>query len=95
MGDVGDGVVDLGFRQGATRPIGEAGGFIEIRPGDRLDQIQIGGLLAETADHRRDLGVEERRGNQPAKPPDDFDVLTGGMEHLDHVRFRHEREKRR
>ena len=84
IGHIGDGVADLRLRQRAARPVGEAGGFVEIDPGDSLDELDIGNLLAIAADHRRDLRVEQGLGNEAREAPDDLDVLPRGVKHLDH-----------
>ena len=44
--------------------------------------------------HGRDLGVEDRVRNHLGAVPDDFDVLAGGMEHLQHLLVRHQLEER-
>ena len=59
-----------------------------------MDELVIADRIAEAADHRRDLRVEDRMRDQPAAMVDDLDVLPGGMEHLEHLLIRHQLEER-
>ena len=61
MGDVGDGVVELGVGSaGRWRPVGEPAGLVEADLGELGNQPLVADLVAEAGDHGRDLGVEER-----------------------------------
>ncbi len=59
-----------------------------------LHQLVVGDCIAETADHRGDLRIEDRMRDQIAEVKDDFDVLPGGMKHLDDLFIGHQPEKR-
>ena len=93
MGDVGDGVVDLGVGEGPARPVGEARGFVERDLADALGQFAIGDLVAKAADHGRDLGVEQRFGNDLGEVPDDFDILPRGVKDLHDIFIGHQLEE--
>ncbi len=62
--------------------------------GDALDQLVVGDGVAIAEHHRRYLGVEDRVRNDTGAMPDDFDVLTGGVEYLQHLLVGHQREER-
>src|SRR5690606_18340123 len=53
----------------------------------------VGDAVAEAADHRSDLGIENRRGNQSAQMIDDLDILSRRVEDLGHRLVAHEIEK--
>ena len=95
MGDVGQRVVELLVGQRPVAPVGEARRLVEPRAGDALHELVVGNAVAEAADHRRDLRVEHRMRNQIAEMDDDFDVLPGGMEDLDHRLVGHQPEEGR
>ena len=67
-----------------------------VRPvaGDALDQLVVGDGIAIAEHHGRDLGIEDRVRDDPRLMPDDFDILTGGVEYLEHLLVGHQREKR-
>ena len=94
MGDVGQRIVELLFRQRPVAPVGEARRLVELRAGDLLDELVVGDAVAEAADHGRDLGVEHRMRDQAAEMEDDLDVLPRGMEDLGHRLVGHQLEER-
>src|ERR1035437_3840871 len=57
------------------------------------DQLVVGNGIAIAEHHGRDLGVEDRVGNDACLMPDDFDILTGGVENLQHLLVGHQREE--
>ena len=61
---------------------------------DRVRELAVGDLFAVAADHRRDLGVEQRRRQDAGELPEDLEVLPGGVEHLDHVLVGHQLQQR-
>ncbi len=67
--------------------------LVEVVAGDALHELIIGDGIAVAQHHGRNLGVDDRGGDDAGLMPADFDVLAGGMEHLDHVRVRHQREE--
>jgi hypothetical protein len=60
IGDVGQCIVELLVRKRASAPVGKAGRFVEMLAGDFLHELIVGNRIAETADHRRNLTVEDR-----------------------------------
>ena len=94
MGHVADRVVDLRLGQRPARPIGEPRRLVDRDMADRVCKLAIGHLLAIAANHRRDLGVEQRRRQDAGELPEDFEVLPGGVEHLDHVLVGHQLQQR-
>ena len=95
MGDVGDRVVVHFPRQGPARPIGEALRLVYRRARQLRDQPVVAHLVAEPADHRRDLGIEDRPRNAAVEMVEDLDILARGVEHLEHRGIAHQPEKRR
>ena len=93
VGHVRDRVDDLRFRQRSPRPVSKARGFVELDLADRLNEVGIGDLVAEPADHRRDLRVEQRHRDHLGEVPEDLDVLPSRMEDLDHVGIGHQVEQ--
>ena len=77
------------------RPVGEARALVDPRLGELGDQGLVADLLAIAADHRRELGVEQRRRDLAGQMMEDLDVLARGMEHLEHRRIGQQREQRR
>ena len=94
MGHVGDRVGDLGRRQRPPGPVGEAVRLVEHVAGDALHELVVGDRIAVAQHHGGDLGVEDRMRDDVGAVPDDFDVLPGGVEHLEHVLVRHQLEER-
>ena len=60
MCDVAQRILQLLGGQGTLRPIGEATGFIERLFAKGVDENFVAYLLAKTADHRRNLRIENR-----------------------------------
>ena len=58
-----------------------------------LHQHRVADRFAEAADHGRDLGIEDRVGDDAGKMMHDFDVLAARMEHLQDPLIHHEVEK--
>ena len=75
-------------------PIGKACRLVDIGFGDLAHQRFVGGGLTKAANHGRDLGIEERFGNDFCLMMKDFDVLTRGVENLHHL-FRGEKTVKR
>jgi hypothetical protein len=94
MGNVGERVGELRVREGTARPVGEAGGLVDLGLGEIVGQLFVGHRIPIAADHGGDLGVEEGLRDNAAEIPDDLQVLPGGMEDLDHVPVSHERHER-
>ena len=94
MGHVADRVLDLRLGQRTARPVGEPRRLVDRDMADRVRKLAVGDLLAIAADHRRDLGVEQRRRQDAGELPEDFEVLAGGVEHLDHVLVGHQLQQR-
>jgi hypothetical protein len=63
VGDVGQGVGQLGLGQRTAGPVGEPAGLVELDLQHLTDQGVIGDLLAEARGHAGDLGVEQRLGH--------------------------------
>jgi len=93
--DIGHRIGELPLGQRPLRPIGKARGFVDRGAGEAAGQRLIARRIAEAADHCRDLGVEERRRHRPGKIVEDFDVLAGGVEDLEHAWIGHQLEERR
>ena len=93
MGDIGQGVGQLAVGERTAGPVGEAAGLVELDLQHLADQGVIGDLLAETRRHPGDLGVEQRPGHG-AQVVEDLDVLTGGVEDLEHGLVAQDVEKR-
>ena len=94
MGDVGDRVVHLILGQRPPRPVGETMGLVGPMAGDALDQLVVGDGIPVTEHHGGDLGIENRVRNDPCLVPDDFNVLTGSVENLQHLLVAHQFEER-
>ncbi len=86
MDDIGQGIDDLALAQRACRPVGEAHGFVDARPGELGGQSLVADGVAEAADHGRDLGVEERAGDPAQHMIENLQVLAGGVEDLEQLR---------
>ena len=84
MCHIGQRIFLLRIGQGAARPVGKARGFVDLLLGDPLDEGLIADLFAKAADHRGDLRVKQRLGDHPGVDKEDLQILTRGMEHLDH-----------
>ena len=82
MGDIGQRVGLLRLAQRAARPVGEARGLVERLARDLAHKRLIADLIAEAADHRRDLRVKERAGKNVALDKEDFKILPGRVEDL-------------
>ena len=85
-GHIGERIVDLPVGKGTARPVREAGALVDPPAGKMLHQRVIGRLVAETADHGADLGVEQRLGDDAAHMEEDLDVLPRSVHHLGHRR---------
>jgi hypothetical protein len=94
MGDIGQRIVELLFAQRPAAPVGEPRRLVDGRTGDPRDKLVIGDRFAKSANHRRNLRVEQRVRNQVTELDHDFDVLAGSVKHLDHRSVRHQVEKR-
>ena len=68
-------------------------GLVGPVAGDALDQLVIGNGIAIAEHHGRHLGVEDRVRDGARLVPDDFDILTGGVEHLQHRLIGHQLEE--
>ena len=95
MGDVGNRVFVHPAGQRAACPVGKALGLVDRRARQFRDQLFVAHLVAEPADHRRDLGIEDRRGDAAVEVVENLDVLARGVEHLEHAGVAHQREQRR
>ena len=80
--------------QRPARPVRETVGLVRPVAGDALDQLVIGDAVAITQHHGGDLGIEDRMRNGAGLVPDDFDVLAGGVEYLQHRLVAHQFEER-
>jgi hypothetical protein len=87
-------VVELLFRQRPPAPIRKARAFVEIDARRLLHEVHVADAVAIAADHRRDLGVEQRRRQHAGEFPEDLEVLPGGVEHLDDVIVGHQLQQR-
>ena len=95
MRHVGQRVVQLLLGQGPAAPVGEAAGLVDLGFGHARGQRVVGDLLAEAADHRRHLGVEQRLGQVAHQLEEDLEILPGGVEDLQHGRIVEQDEERR
>ena len=95
MRHVGQRIVELLVRQRPVAPVGETRGFVQLRAGNLLDELVIGDAVAEAADHRRHLCVEQRMRHEVAEVDDDLDVLARGVKDLHHLLVAHQAEERR
>ena len=95
VGHIGERVVDLLVAQRPGRPVGKARRLVDLRPGQLACQRFVAGGVAESADHRGDLGVEDRRGQSAGQVVEDFQVLARGMKHLENRGVRHQIHDRR
>ena len=93
MRHVGERVIKLLVAQRPAAPVGKPGGFVDGSAGNARNQLVVGNRFAETADHGRNLRVENRVRNQIAAIDDNFDVLPRRVKHLDHGRVRHQIKK--
>ena len=94
VGNVGHRVMHLVFGQRPARPVGKTVGLVRPMAGNALDQLVVGNGIAIAEHHGRDLGVEDRVRHDPGLVPDDFDILTGGVENLQHLLVGHQCEER-
>ena len=62
--------------------------------GDALDQLVVGDGIPVTEHHGGDLGIEDRVGNDSRLVPDDFNILTGSVENLQHLLVAHQFKER-
>ena len=53
---------------------------------ERADEGVVPHLVAKPGHHGSDLRIEDWRGHSAKQVQEDFDVLPGGVEHLDHGR---------
>ena len=67
MGHVRKGIGQLRVGERAARPVGEAGGLVDLRLGEIVGELLVGHRVAVAADHGGDLGVEQRRGTMPPR----------------------------
>ena len=81
--------------QRPARPVGEAVRLVERVAGDALHELVVGDRIAVAEHHGGDLGIDDRVGDQAGLVPADFDVLARGVEDLDDLLVRHQREERR
>ena len=95
MGHVGERVLQLPIGQRPLRPIGEARALVDAGIGELARQGLVAHRIAEAADHRSDLGVEQRRRHLAGEMEEDFDVLARGVEDLGDIGIRHQLEQRR
>ena len=93
--DIGNGIVNLRFRQRPTGPVGKAGGFVECHLANILGQVAVGNLVAKAADHGRHLRVKQRCRDHFGEIPDDLKILARGMEDFGHRLVGHQRKQRR
>ncbi len=91
--DIAGGVVELGLRQRPPAPVREPTALVDVDAEELPHEGVIGDLLAEAGGHGRDLGVEQRMGND-AQVIEDFHVLAAGMEDLLDLRVGHQIEER-
>ncbi len=94
MDDIGQRVGDLAIAERARRPVGEAHGFVDARPGQLGRQRLVADGVAEAADHCRDLGVEERAGDPAQHVIENLKILAGGVEDLEQPRIGQQVEER-
>ena len=94
VGDVGNRVGELRVGERTARPVGEAMRLVERVAGDALHQLLVGDGIAVAEHHGRDLGIEDRAGNELRAVPDDLDVLARRVENLHHLLVAHQRKKR-
>ena len=80
--------------QWPARPVGETMGLVRSMAGDALHQLVVGDGIAVAQYHGCDLGVEDRVRNNACLMPDDFDILTRGVENLQHFLVGHQFEER-
>ena len=95
MRHIAKGIGQLAVAQGPPRPIGEARAFVDLDPDDGLNQAVIADGVAETADHARDLGVEDRRWHGAAEMDENLNILSRGVEDFQDLWRRHQGEHRR
>ena len=93
MGYICERIVQLLFRERSAAPVGKARGLVDMDILDTADELVVGNGIAETADHRRDLRVEDRMRNEIAAMENDFDILAGSMKHLQHRWIGHQFEE--
>ena len=90
MGDVGNGVFELAIAQRPRRPVGETGRLVDPRAGQLRHQAVVSDLIAEPADHRRDLRVEDRRRQASHAIEEYLQILPCRVKHLQDPGVRHE-----
>ena len=83
--DVGERVGLLLLAQRPRRPVGEARGLVELDVADRPHQVVVGNAVAEAADARRHLGVEDIGRDAAGELDEDLHILPGGVEDLGHA----------
>ena len=94
MLDVAERISELAVGEGAPAPIGEARGLVQVAVQQPLHQHGVAHRLAEAADHGGDLRVEDRMRDHARQMMDDFNVLAGRMEDLQHLLVDHQIEER-
>jgi len=95
MGHVAQRILQLSLGQGAVRPVREARGFVDASAGQFAGQRLVADRVAEAADHRRDLGIDDRGRDVAGLMKEDLDVLPRGVEYLEDIRIDHQRVERR
>src|SRR5258707_12964344 len=87
--------MELAFAQRAMRPVGEARGLVEARPGEPPDERFVARRIAEAAHHRGDLGIEDRARHLSGQLIEDFKILPRRMKYLQGTGAGHQRQQRR
>ena len=73
----------------------KARGLVDLRPRDLACQRLVADLIAKAANHRRDLGVEERLRDHAGEGVEDLEILSRRMEHLHRAAVGEQLEERR
>ena len=82
MGDIGQRIDLLRLSERPARPIGKARRFVHLLFDDFAHQSLVSHLLAKAADHRGYLRIKKGRGKNFSVIPENFEILTGRMEHF-------------
>src|SRR4029453_7469312 len=93
MRHVGKRVIQLLFRKRPAAPVSEARRLVDLDALGAVDELIVGDGIAEAANHRGNLRVEDRMRDEAAAVVDNLDILARGMEDFENGRIGHQLEE--
>ncbi len=94
MRDIGQRINQLLLAQGTSRPIGKARRFVDLRLGQLAHDGFIAHLVAEAADHRGNLRVEDGMRHGAREMHHDFHILPRRVKNFQHLFVVHQGKER-